>query len=121
MGVIMRFAVDEMRGAEGLEYDKEGREIVEMLAELPDLWDVNVSEWHNDSVTSRFSEEGHQEPFIEFVKKVTTKPVVAVGRYTSADGMVSIVKKGIVDMIGAAAGSLNRRSLPAQKDRRRPD
>lgn len=112
MGVIVRFAVDEMRGAEGLECDKEGRDIVEMLAELPDLWDVNVSEWENDSITSRFSEEGHQEPFIEFVKKVTTKPVVTVGRYTSPDRMVSLVNKGIVDMIGAARPSIADPFLP---------
>jgi dimethylamine/trimethylamine dehydrogenase len=112
MGVIARFSVDELRGAEGLEADKEGREIVEMLAELPDLWDVNVAEWHNDSVTSRFAEEGYQEPFIEFVKKVTTKPVVAVGRYTSPDRMVSLVKKGVVDMIGAARPSIADPFLP---------
>jgi len=112
MGVVVRFAVDELRGAEGLEADKEGREIVEMLAELPDLWDVNIAEWHNDSMTSRFAEEGYQEPFIDFVKKVTTKPVVAVGRYTSPDRMVSIVKKGIVDMIGAARPSIADPFLP---------
>ena len=112
MGVIVRFAVDELRGAEGLEHDKEGREIVEMLAELPDLWDVNVAEWHNDSITSRFSEEGHQEPFIEFVKQVTTKPVVTVGRYTSPDRMVSIINKGLVDMIGAARPSIADPFLP---------
>jgi dimethylamine/trimethylamine dehydrogenase len=112
MGVIVRFAVDEMRGAEGLEAHKEGREIVEMLAELPDLWDVNVAEWHNDSITSRFSEEGHQEPFVEFMKKVTTKPVVTVGRYTSPDRMVSIINKGIVDMIGAARPSIADPFLP---------
>jgi dimethylamine/trimethylamine dehydrogenase len=112
MGVSVRFAVDELRGAEGLEHDKEGREIVEILAELPDLWDVNVAEWHNDSMTSRFSEEGYQEPFIEFVKTVTTKPVVAVGRYTSADRMASIVKKGMVDMIGAARPSIADPFLP---------
>ena len=112
MGVIVRFAVDELRGAEGLEAAKEGREIVEMLAELPDLWDVNIAEWHNDSVSSRFAEEGHQEPFIDFVKKVTTKPVVAVGRYTSPDRMVSIVKTGIVDMIGAARPSIADPFLP---------
>ncbi|MFP6743875.1 MAG: FAD-dependent oxidoreductase [Alphaproteobacteria bacterium] len=112
MGVIVRFAVDELRGAEGLEAHKEGREIVEMLAELPDLWDVNVAEWENDSITSRFSEEGHQEPFIEFVKQVTTKPVVTVGRYTSPDRMVSIVKNGLVDMIGAARPSIADPFLP---------
>ena len=92
MGVVIRFAVDELRGDEGMAWDKEGREIVEMLAELPDLWDVNVAEWENDSVTSRFCEEGAQEPFIAFVKQVTSKPVVGVGRYTSADRMVSVIK-----------------------------
>ena len=112
MGVVARFAVDELRGAEGLEADSEGREIVEMLAELPDLWDVNVAEWHNDSQTSRFADEGYQEPFIDFVKKVTTKPVVAVGRYTTPDRMVSLVNKGVVDMIGAARPSIADPFLP---------
>jgi len=112
MGVVARFAVDEMRGADGMEWDREGREIVEMLAELPDLWDVNVAEWHNDSQTSRFSEEGFQEPFIQFVKQATTKPVVGVGRYTSADRMVSVIKKGIMDMIGAARPSIADPFLP---------
>ncbi|MEM7562871.1 MAG: FAD-dependent oxidoreductase [Pseudomonadota bacterium] len=112
MGVIVRFSVDELRGAEGLEADKEGREIVEMLAELPDLWDVNIAEWENDSQTSRFADEGYQEPFIDFVKKVTTKPVVAVGRYTSADRMVSLVNNGVLDMIGAARPSIADPFLP---------
>jgi len=39
-------------GDDGITSASEGREIVAMLAELPDLWDVNVSDWHNDSVTS---------------------------------------------------------------------
>jgi dimethylamine/trimethylamine dehydrogenase len=112
MGVIVRFSVDELRGAEGLEADKEGREIVEMLAELPDLWDVCLAGWDNDSQTSRFSDEGFQEPFIDFVKKVTTKPVVGVGRYTTPDRMVSIINKGIVDMIGAARPSIADPFLP---------
>jgi dimethylamine/trimethylamine dehydrogenase len=61
-----------------------------MLAELPDLWDVNLAAWYNDSVPSRFrGREGAQEPFIDFVKKTTTKPVVGVGRFTSPDTMVS--------------------------------
>jgi dimethylamine/trimethylamine dehydrogenase len=49
----LRFAVDELRGADGIDAESEGREVVEMLAELPDLWDVNVSDWPNDSKTSR--------------------------------------------------------------------
>ena len=112
MGVVVRFAVDELRGPEGMEWDKEGREIVAMLAELPDLWDVNVAEWHNDSTTSRFAEEGSQEPFISFVKQVTTKPVVGVGRYTTPDRMVSLIRKGVLDMIGAARPSIADPFLP---------
>lgn len=111
--VAFRFAVDEMRGADGMQAHEEGRAVVEMLAELPDLWDVNVSDWSNDSATSRFEpNEGYQTPYIEFVKQVTTKPVVAVGRLTSADTMVSMVNKGIVDFIGAARPSIADPFLP---------
>jgi len=86
--------------------------VVAMLAELPDLWDVNVSGWSNDSVTSRFEKEGHQEKYISFVKGLTTKPVVGVGRYTSPDSMVSAVKRGVLDFIGAARPSIADPFLP---------
>ena len=111
--VAMRFAVDEMMGTDGMQAAEEGRAIVEMLAELPDLWDVNVSDWSNDSATSRYSPtEGYQTPYIDFVKKVTSKPVVAVGRITSPDLMVSMVKKGVVDFIGAARPSIADPFIP---------
>jgi dimethylamine/trimethylamine dehydrogenase len=87
--VAVRLAVDELLGEDGITSASEGRDVVAMLAELPDLWDVNVSDWHNDSVTSRFADEGYQEKHIAFVKKLTTKPVVGVGRFTSPDAMVS--------------------------------
>jgi dimethylamine/trimethylamine dehydrogenase len=110
--VAVRFAVDELRGAAGISADGEGREVVEMLAELPDLWDVNVSDWPNDSKTSRFAPEGHQEQFVRFVKTVTSKPVVGVGRFTSPDTMVSQIRRGIIDMIGAARPSIADPFLP---------
>ncbi|MFX0546448.1 FAD-dependent oxidoreductase [Roseovarius sp. S1116L3] len=110
--VAIRLAVDEMKGAGGLTADAEGREIVEMLAEMPDLWDVNVSGWENDSATSRFSEEGFQNEYISFVKGVTSKPVVGVGRFTSPDTMVSLVRKGVLDFIGAARPSIADPFLP---------
>lgn len=110
--VAVRLAVDELLGEDGLRHDDEGREIVAMLAELPDLWDVNVSGWANDSVTSRFAKEGYQEPYIAFVKKLTTKPVVGVGRYTSPDSMVSAIERGIMDLIGAARPSIADPFLP---------
>ena len=92
-----------------------------MLANLPDLWDVNVSDWPNDSATTRFlPEEGHQNDYIDFVKQVTSKPVVGVGRLTSPDMMVSMIRKGIVDFIGAARPSIAD-PVSAPQDRRRPD
>lgn len=110
--IAVRLAVDEMLGKDGIAHDGEGRDIVEMLAELPDLWDVNVSGWENDSATSRFSDEGYQTDYIKFVKQVTTKPVVGVGRFTSPDTMVSLVKKGVLDLIGAARPSIADPFLP---------
>ncbi|RMF38075.1 MAG: FAD-dependent oxidoreductase [Alphaproteobacteria bacterium] len=111
--VALRFAVDEMMGADGMQAHEEGRAVVEMLAGLPDLWDVNVSGWENDSVTSRFEpQDGYQIPYIEFVKQVTTRPVVATGRLNSPDLMVSLVRRGIVDFIGAARPSIADPFLP---------
>ncbi len=110
--VAVRLAVDEMEGREGITAGAEGREIIEMLAELPDLWDVNVSGWENDSQTSRFSDEGYQTDYISFVKGVTSKPVVGVGRFTSPDKMVSLVNKGVLDLIGAARPSIADPFLP---------
>ena len=110
--VAVRLAVDELIGPAGITHDGEGREIIAMLAELPDLWDVNLADWGNDSATSRFTDEGFQERYISFVKSVTTKPVVGVGRYTSPDAMVSAVRRGIVDFIGAARPSIADPFLP---------
>jgi len=112
--VAVRLAVDELVGPMGITHDGEATEIVGMLAELPDLWDVNVSDWSNDSATSRFAAEGHQEPYISFVKGLTTKPVVGVGRYTSPDAMVSAVRRGVLDLIGAARPSIADPFLPAK-------
>lgn len=112
--VALRFAVDECCGDAGLQWDREGRDIVEMLKDLPDLWDVNLADWSNDSVTSRFAKEGYQEPYTQFVKKITNKPVVGVGRFTSADTMVSQLRRGILDLIGAARPSIADPFLPTK-------
>jgi len=120
--VAVRFAVDELLGEAGITYQGEGYDVVAMLAELPDLWDVNISGWNNDSATSRFEQEGHQEKYISFVKKLTTKPVVGVGRYTSPDSMVSAIKRGVMDFVGAARPSIADPFLPNKiKDGRAED
>lgn len=110
--VAVRFAVDELLGEEGLSHQGEAYDVVAMLAELPDLWDVNISSWSNDSITSRFGGEGHQEKYISFVKGLTTKPVVGVGRYTSPDSMVSAIQRRVMDLIGAARPSIADPFLP---------
>ncbi len=110
--VAVRMAVDELMGTEGLTAQGEAYDIVAMLAELPDLWDVNISGWSNDSATSRFAKEGYQEKYINFVKSLTTKPVVGVGRYTTPDAMLSAVERGIVDLIGSARPSIADPFLP---------
>lgn len=113
--VAFRFAVDQMQGEAGMQAAEEGREVVQMLADLPDLWDVNVSGWENDSLTTRLQpEDGYQNDYISFVKEITQKPVVGVGRLTSPDMMVSMVEKGIVDFIGAARPSIADPFLPAK-------
>lgn len=119
--IAVRFAVEELLGNSGISCDDEGRDVVEMLADVPDLWDVNVSEWPNDSTTSRFSEQGSQQPYTEFVKRVTSKPVVGVGRFTSPDTMVSLIKNGHLDMIGAARPSIADPFLPRKIEEGRPE
>jgi len=115
--VAFRFATDELRGADGLQWESEGRDIVGMLAEIPDLWDVNISDWGNDSSTARFEpNEGFQEPYTAFVKSLTSKPVVGVGRFTSADTMVSQIRRGVLDLIGAARPSIADPFLPRKID-----
>ncbi len=113
--VAVRLAVDELHGPEGITSEGEGREVIEMLAELPDLWDVNVAgALGNDSRSARFSAEGFQEENVAFVKSLTTKPVVSVGRFTSPDRMVSQIRRGVQDFIGAARPSIADPFLPAK-------
>ncbi|MEO8455390.1 MAG: NADH:flavin oxidoreductase, partial [Sphingomicrobium sp.] len=119
--VAVRFAADELIGDAGLTHDGEARDVIEMLAELPDLWDVNISNWPNDSQTSRFAKEGFQEEYTRFVKQVTSKPVVGVGRFTSPDTMVSQIRRGVMDFIGAARPSIADPFLPKKIEEGRID
>jgi len=110
--VALRFSVDDLSEPDGRGCENESRDVVAMLAELPDLWDVNLSDFANDGQTSRFSSEGFQEDYIRFVKNVTSKPVVGVGRYTSPDRMLSLITSGVLDLIGAARPSIADPFLP---------
>jgi len=89
--VAFRFAVDELLGNAGLEVS-EAEDIVGLLADLPDLWDVNVADWKN-----------------------------GVGRFTSPDTMVGQIKRGVLDLIGAARPSIADPFLPNKIDQGRED
>ena len=117
--IAIRLCVDEQHGP-GAITDEDGRAVVEMLAEMPDLWDVNVG-GVDDMLGSRFRQEGWQEPGVTFVKQLTSKPVVGVGRFTSPDTMVSMVRRGVLDLIGAARPSIADPFLPRKIEEGRPE
>jgi dimethylamine/trimethylamine dehydrogenase len=109
--VACRITVDELLGPDGITR-ADVEEIVGELAELPDLWDFVLGSWEEDSVTSRFGLEAGHEQYVRGLKKLTTRPVVGVGRFTSPDTMARQVKEGILDLIGAARPSIADPFLP---------
>ena len=110
--VAVRFSADEQVGDDGQPIIGERREMFEMLSDLPDLWDINIADYSLEMGVSRFVKEGSLEPYMEWVKSVTEKPVVTVGRFTSPDTMASHVRRGITDFIGAARPSIADPYLP---------
>jgi dimethylamine/trimethylamine dehydrogenase len=97
------------------------RDFIAMHGDLPDLWDLAHGTWEQCSGTSRFTGEGHQEDLVAGIKALTTKPVVGVGRFTSADAMVRQVRSGILDFIGAARPSIADPFLPKKIEEGRFD
>ena len=119
--VAVRFSTDALLEVPGERLESEAHEVVSLLAELPDLWDVKSADWSVETATARFSEEGAQEPFNSFVKPLTSKPVVGVGRFTSPDEMVRQIRRGILDLIGAARPTIADPFLPKKIDEGRED
>jgi len=119
--VAVRFSAEQGGGGDGNPVIGEHREMLEMLAELPDLWDINIGDYTLEMGVSRFVQEGSLEAYMSYVKSITSKPVVTVGRFTSPDTMVSQVKRGIVDFIGAARPSIADPFLPKKIEQGRLD
>ena len=111
-GVALRISLEELRSKSCDSHSSEAHEVVELLSDLPDLWDVKMDSSPTDCGASRFRPECAHEPIIDFVKKVTEKPVVGVGRFTSPDTMVSQIKRGVLDLIGGARPSIADPFLP---------
>jgi dimethylamine/trimethylamine dehydrogenase len=103
--VAVRMAADDGTGTPEQPVSQDRREMFELLAEC----------------VSRFIQEGSLEETMHYVKSVTSKPVVSVGRFTSPDTMVSQVRRGIVDFIGAARPSIADPFLPRKIEEGRPE
>lgn len=97
------------------------REFIEMHGDLPDIWDLAHGTWEACSGTSRFKPEGAQEDLVRGIKALTAKPVVGVGRFTSADAMVRQITSGVLDFIGAARPSIADPFLPRKIEEGRFD
>jgi dimethylamine/trimethylamine dehydrogenase len=110
LGITLRMSLHEA-GAHGFS-NAELRDFIEMHGDLPDLWDLAHGTWEACSGTSRFKPEGAQEDLVKGIKALTSRPVVGVGRFTSADAMVRQIRTGILDFIGAARPSIADPFLP---------
>ncbi len=110
--IAVRISTDELLSFKSNNYESEAHEFFELIGELPDLWDIKLSEWTKECPSSRFAESGFMEPYNGFVKQLTSKPVVGVGWFTSPDNMVSQINRGILDFIGSARASIADPFLP---------
>ncbi|MEJ8572008.1 FAD-dependent oxidoreductase [Microbaculum marinum] len=110
--VAVRMSADG-HGENHLDAD-EARDLIGMLGPLPDLWDLVVAEYDDEMGSSRFTREGALEESVAYVRALTGKPVVSVGRFTSPDTMLSQVRRGVVDFVGAARPSIADPFLPTK-------
>jgi dimethylamine/trimethylamine dehydrogenase len=111
--VACRIVVDELHGADGIQRG-DMDPLFELIGELPDVWDVMVGVWEDDSLPSRFGYEAWTEEHFRGIKQLTSKPVVGIGWLTSPDTMVRLVQDGVLDLIGAARPSIADPFLPVK-------
>ena len=102
----------EVTGSDGNRDERS--QLLARMAPLVDLFDVTVPDYDIEMGTSRFVKEAVIESEVAHVRKLTGKPVVTVGRFTSPETMLSQVRRGVVDFIGAARPSIADPFLPAK-------
>ena len=113
--IAVRYSADT-GSPDGKPVIEDARARFELLAELPDLWDINIVDYSYEIGSSRFVKSGSLAPYVEWVKPLTTKPVVSVGRFTSPDLMVEQLHSGRLDLVGAARPSIADPFLPRKID-----
>jgi dimethylamine/trimethylamine dehydrogenase len=118
--VAIRIEVDA-ESSPGADPDGERRAIFELLKDAPDLFDLTITDYSQEMGVSRFIKEASLEPLIAHVRGLVNKPIVSVGRFTSPETMLAQVKRGVVDLIGAARPSIADPFLPKKIAEGRPD
>jgi len=113
--ITLRLSLDETIGDLGFA-NSELRDLIEMHAELPDLWDLAHGAWEDCSGPSRFKDEAAQQQLVSGIRELTPRPIVGVGRFTSPDVMAKQVNSGILDLIGCARPSIADPFLPRKID-----
>lgn len=110
--VALRVSMQELRARPSEVAESEAHEVMSYLRDAPDLFDVKMDYSAYDCAPSRFVPEGSHEPVVDFMKQVTTRPVVGVGRFTTPDTMVGMIRRGVLDLIGGARPSIADPFLP---------
>jgi dimethylamine/trimethylamine dehydrogenase len=120
LAVATRWSADTgLETGEALDPDQV--EMATLVDGLPDLWDVTISDYVVEMGISRFVKEGCLEGKVAQFRKAVTGPIVTVGRYTSPESMLRLIKSGTADMIGAARPSIADPFLPKKIEEGRLD
>ncbi|NUR75749.1 MAG: FAD-dependent oxidoreductase [Thermoleophilia bacterium] len=122
--IAVRISTDMFMGEAGTQLERDALPFVELVDDLVDVWDVNVSgisEWGEDATPSRFYAQGRQLPWQAAVKSVSKKPVLGVGRWTNPDAMVDAINSGQLDIIATCRPSISDPFLPQKIDEGRLD
>jgi dimethylamine/trimethylamine dehydrogenase len=119
--VALRLSLQELRARPSDTAPSEAHEVVGLLKDAPDLFDVKMDYSATDCAASRYTAEGSHEPVVDFMKSVTDRPVVGVGRFTSPDTMVAMIRQGVLDLIGGARPSIADPFLPRKIEEGRLD
>ena len=125
--ITARFCIDTLHGTDqGIRAEEEGCGFVELADHLVDFWDVQVGgrtaeEWAEDAGPSRFFAQNSQARWVKIIRPYTRKPIAGVGRFTSPDMMVEVIKSGQLDIIGAARPSIADPFLPKKIEEGRLD
>jgi dimethylamine/trimethylamine dehydrogenase len=107
--IAVRIEVDNEDGS-----TQDRPELLSAIVPYCDLFDVTVTDYAREMGVSRFVNEASLEDQVAHVRALTGKPVVGVGRFTSPETMLSQVRRGILDLVGAARPSIADPFLPAK-------